>query len=241
METQLKRKAFEATDFDTRIQSDLTKSNRGGLFGGWAFLEGRDVNCTSCSMAYEMRRRGYDVVAGKTSRGRTTEQMEAFFENGHYATLFELAPPGSTSNIRPTKQQIDEAVSQLAKQGEGARGLIGGYYSTGGGHSFVYEVHHGKVEFLDPQIGYRYPDPYFVLEYMPTVQAMRTDNLRVTNAAAEALSNNTVASAILERPKNRYVYAAGLGITTVKQIKTLRNKKKAMNHVSSKKNKRSRS
>lgn len=206
LEAQLKRKAFETTDFDASINSDLRKINH-GLFGN-LFLRGRDCNCTSCSLAYEMRRRGYDVIADTTKEGRTLEQVEGFFKDGHSSLLKMnmMHNPISDESVR-------DVVNTLAKQGDGARGIINGGYSLGGAHSLAYEVHNGKVLFLEPQLGRRYDSAKDAIGNMYLVTAMRTDNLEVADAAATALRNNSVPGIFNELPSDLAITVGGEAMT----------------------------
>lgn len=203
LDSQLLRKTVEATDFDKRINDDLRKINREGWLGH-TLLAGRGVNCTSCSMAYEMRRRGYDVIASRRFLdGRTNEQVEAFFKNAKFQQMYDTALHG-----RPTADQIEQTVRSLANQGEGARGFIHGQFVGGGGHSIAYEVHNGKVHFVDGQIGSQYKDAAEAIGSMFHVDFLRTDNLAFTNEAAEAVTNNTVMSLFTELPSEFAVESA---------------------------------
>lgn len=218
LDSQLMRKQFEASDFEKQINNDLHKINRGGWFGH-LFLEGREVNCTSCSMAYEMRRRGYDVIADRRyGSGRTNEQVEALFQNAHFNNLFNTSSASFGLRTRPNKATLDMAVQSLASQGEGARGFIHGWFLGGGGHSIAYEVHNGKVYFVDGQIGRQYKDAAEALGQMWGVDFLRTDNLAFTNDAADAVINNTKASILSERPSEFAVEVSALTALTVGSV-----------------------
>lgn len=197
LDSQLKRKTFEAPDFDRAINDDLRKINREDL-AGHLLLRGREVNCTSCSMAYEMRRRGYDVVAGRTREGRTNLELERFFKRAEFDLLYTegLYPLGTAAEVH------EHVASTLLSQGEGARGIINGWYSFGGGHSIAYEVHGGKVHFVDGQIGRQYKDIQEALGNFYRADFLRTDTLALTDAAAETVLNNTTASLLTETPSN---------------------------------------
>ena len=223
LDSQLKRKVMEASDFDTQINDDLRKINREGMLGH-TFLRGRQVNCTSCSMAYEMRRRGYDVVAGTTKEGRTNETVEAFFQGAKFKPLYNNRPEINWDNPtsediynllhspKPSKEDIDNTVNVLLSQGEGARGIIHGGYYCGGAHSIAWEVHNGTVHFVDGQIGRQYKDASEAIGLMTCVDYLRTDNLVLANTAAETVRNNTAASMLEELPSSTTMKIAG-GIT----------------------------
>ena|GEM_PF-2334764 len=220
LDSQLKRKVVEASDFDKQINDDLRKINREG-WAGHILLRGRQVNCTSCSMAYEMRRRGYDVVAGKTKNGRNNEAVESFFQNGKFENIFGVATPRDgaaevdwdkwLSNRRtPDSNDLAKITRTLASQGEGARGILHGHYAVGGGHSIAYEVHNGAVHFVDGQIGRQYKDAAEAIGLMSNIDFMRTDTLPLANSAAETVRNNTFASMLDELPSNTTLKLAGI-------------------------------
>lgn len=199
LDSQLLRKTVEAADFDTQIKDDLKKINRGGMFGH-AFLRGREVNCTSCSMAYEMRRRGYDVIAGHCSDGRSELQLTQFFKGN--AKFNELHGGYSFFKVRPTDEELSNAVDALRSQGNGARGIIAGQFVRGGGHALAYEVHNNKVYFVEGQTGRIYKDAYEAIGQMYLTRYMRTDTLALNNSAVETVRNRTAASWLRESPNN---------------------------------------
>lgn len=232
LDSQLMRKTFESTDFDTAINDDLRKINREG-WAGHILLRGREVNCTSCSMAYEMRRRGYDVIAGKRAfRGRTNEEMERFFQGAEFKRLgtsfYDASDPESFtrwlhSGLPETKWECAEL--ELLQQGEGARGIINGWFVQGGGHSIAYEVHNGRVHFVDGQIGRQYKDAYEAIGQMKDFDFLRTDTLALTNDAAETVLNNTKRSLLRELPSNFAIEGGVLGAAaTVKVANALDNR-----------------
>lgn len=210
LDSQLKRKIAEAADFDTQINDDLRKINRGGLS---LFLKGRDCNCTSCSMAYEMRRRGYDVVAGRTTDGRSMAEMMTFFKDAKPVYI-----GGSNAEI------LRNTTRMLLADGEGARGIINGSFVGGGGHSIAYEVHNGRVHFVDGQLGGQYKSILSAMGSMESAAFIRTDNLALTNRAAETVRNNTLASWLGESPED-FVLAFGAGTIAYSALEYYANKK----------------
>lgn len=233
LDSQLMRKTFESTDFDTAINDDLRRINREG-WAGHLLLRGREVNCTSCSMAYEMRRRGYDVVAGRRAfRGRTNEEMEQFFQGAKFQELASDWVDSKTPPPPPDSPNFSEwwdnrylhpvdkwtyAEQELLRQGEGARGIINGWYKQGGGHSIAYEIHDGKVHFVDGQIGRQYKDAFDALGQMGSYNFLRTDTLALTNNAAETVLNNTKRSLLTELPSNLAIEGAAVGTYTAAKV-----------------------
>ena len=144
---------------------------------------GTNMNCRRCTFAYELRRRGFDVSATRTTKG-----------NGQSATgLYDAIHPGSrntgtgglTTFIRWARSgKIDQMTklndivagggaikieikedrgsnfesifSALSHQPNGSRGELGVNWTVGGGHSLAYEVFDGKPVIFDTQLGKRY-------------------------------------------------------------------------------------
>ena len=61
----------------------------------------------------------------------------------------QVSLKGDVDTLRPSANDV---ISELAKQGEGARGALSVKWNLFGGHSIAYEVRGGKVHFPDGQI-----------------------------------------------------------------------------------------
>lgn len=99
-------------------------------------------NCPNCVNAYEMRKRGYDVVAKPTTKNR--------YLNYH--------PEEAWKDIQPIKTSgngLKEIVETVTNAPEGSRFEVAITFKStkNTGHVFVAENHNGKVSFLDPQSG----------------------------------------------------------------------------------------
>lgn len=110
----------------------------------------RLINCFECSMAYEMRMRGYDVQAKEMPGGYGyVEPLHAFaIKDG-----FELSLAVSTSDREALAKEV---YSQMEKQcleyGDGARGCLGiQYWEAAAGHSMQWEVKNGEFKIIDSQ------------------------------------------------------------------------------------------
>ena len=96
------------------------------------------VNCTMCSTAYELRRRGYDVTAQKTTVGRKPKDAAAWF--------------GIQEKDIPKFKTRDEFAAALAKEPDGARGLtFSAYGNFGAHHCMIWEKKNGVVTISDGQ------------------------------------------------------------------------------------------
>lgn len=131
-------------------------------------------NCVLCTTAYDLRKRGYDVTAGKDSSGYNFFDINKWYSGAKLGTVTNLGPDGNRSR----KNLIDNTISDLSKQPNGARGNILLRWSSGGGHSIVYQVNEGKVTFLDTQIGKVYSNPQQLLKAVNSVNYVRLDNLK---------------------------------------------------------------
>ena len=151
--------------------------------------KGYRYNCSFCSTAYELRRRGYDVFANKALQGRTIDHVSNFFKNPEIHKGSELVDKDSISYVRNGLRYYDdkksnEAVSRImdriASQGEGTRGNISFHYYSGGGHDTAYEIHNGKVVLVDGQIGQLFkPDFLGSIALPDSITWFRTDNLDI--------------------------------------------------------------
>lgn len=99
---------------------------------------GARVNCTMCSTAYELRRRGYDVVAQKSTIGRTPDDAAKWFN----------IDKKDISQFK-TREAFADA---LSKEPDGARGLtFTAYGPFGSHHCMIWEKANGKITISDGQ------------------------------------------------------------------------------------------
>lgn len=138
--------------------------------------EGSGKNCTFCTTAYDIRRRGYDVHAGTTIRGYTNSQIASWYKNGKFTTIKQ-----TTDTLVDRKTAVNHIRDTIIKKsGEGSRGNITVSWSgTFSGHSMIYEVKDGKLILMDGQTNQIYKDTDFIFNRVNTtdVAFMRTDNL----------------------------------------------------------------
>lgn len=117
------------------------------------------VNCQRSVMAYEARRRGYDVIAkpalmdNDRLRKMKTNGWPDVFKNG-FSSL-EVPEGNSVSMVKESILKI------MASYGDNARAIVRVQWKFGGGHVFIAEQVKGKTVFIDPQTGKRNVSYYF--------------------------------------------------------------------------------
>ena len=169
----LKRKPSAMTPND-----DMAACNRqyskGGVYKN---------NCISCALAYDMRRRGYDVEAmpiDTTSAVNGSLPVQLGFYKGEKLETFEVP------------SNLDTAIKQFTKNvvryGDGSRGILRIRWKNGDGHATVWEVNNGSVIVRDPQNN-TVVDLSDYLRRAKTFYYFRTDNLELTNKVTEFVRN----------------------------------------------------
>lgn len=167
---------------DATPEEDLifTNAQRGGKGGSKTFN-----NCTYCTTAYDLRRRGFDVIAGTTKHGTTVSDIATWYKGGKFTRA--TVSPGLINN----KKRRQEIKDELLKQPVGARGNLCVTWSRGygSGHSMAYEITKNGLLIRDGQTGKTYTDTKSSLGNTRTIDAilsrsvltqvdyMRTDNL----------------------------------------------------------------
>lgn len=155
-----------------QIQSLVVKDiNPGYNTGQW----GSKMNCRRATLAYEMRRRGYDVTATHTSSGRGQNPLG--MENVLNPKK-RIGPTGKIANIgkavkeqwkyerhnvvspylsRQKTTEPSQIFRALNEQPDGARGELSMIWKGGmGGHSMAWERIKGETVIFDTQTGQRY-------------------------------------------------------------------------------------
>ena len=131
------------------------------------------TNCQSCVVAYEARRRGYDVEA--KPRGNMNLTQDKLAKNADIAwnnpkTGLYADQIFNTPNIRTSKQATNWLDQNIQ---EGARYAMGhGWKGTNGakGHVITATKENGKLKFFDPQSGKSYEGDSLT-EYMSRVKS----------------------------------------------------------------------
>lgn len=145
---------------------------------------GYTQNCAYCTLAYDMRQRGYNVEASSVSQdtANTEEVIESWYKGGEFTHA-------SSTNPKDIEKEI------LENNPEGSRGQFCCFWSGGGGHSLVYEVKGGEVWIRDCQVGRKMKlknynmSQYFTKDRRYRPMFMRTDNLELTDRSLVGVKN----------------------------------------------------
>ena len=169
----LKRKTTE-----TNQNEDMAACNPKYLKGGVY-----KNNCISCALAYDMRRRGYDVESSPidtTSATNGSLPVQLGFYKGEKLETYEVP------------NDPDVAVKQFTKNivsyGDGSRGMLRIRWKNGDGHAVVWEVNDGSVIVRDPQNN-TFVDLSDYMRRAKTFYYFRTDNLEPTEKVTRFVKN----------------------------------------------------
>lgn len=149
-------------------------------------------NCQRCVVAYELRRRGYDVEALPTYDGDTKPYVAHSADSGQvYARWMGAFQNASPKHIGANTS--DEASANLRKRmrgfGNGSRGVVQVFWKQGGGHVFNVENVGGRIKAYDAQTGKSVKLTEYMNEAKPgSVNLIRTDNLRMSDRAKAFVS-----------------------------------------------------
>ena len=118
-----------------------------------------DENCGACTIAYDLRRRGYDVAAVdedtyRKSGGTLNDLVDCYdnaklIDQSYIARKYNISEKSSTGH--PTKELVSCMEKEMLSGGEGARGNFLTVWSLGGGHSISWEVENGEIVYRDCQ------------------------------------------------------------------------------------------
>lgn len=147
---------------------------------------GTAANCRRCTFAYEMRRRGNNVQATRTTMatGQNTKGLYKAITPGARRPIGK--PKGLESlwgkiKVDPNPNAIFKS---LSKQPNGARGELGIGFKMGGGHSLAWEIVKGKPIIFDTQKHITYSKPEDITRVMNSTNAAgitRLDNVKLNN------------------------------------------------------------
>lgn len=140
-------------------------------------FEAYKANCQRCVLAYEARRRGYDVTALPTYSGDLLPYSRDY--------LKALSNPKTVD----TGKSVRKIQSQMKQYGSGSRAII--RVANGhDGHVFIAENIGGKISYVDPQTNERFSK--LSLKYVSVSSVTRIDNQQFTEYARHAFTRQKV-------------------------------------------------
>lgn len=147
--------------------------------------EGRTRNCPYCTLAYDMRRRGYDVEANASSIGMNKAEIVKMWEGAKFES------PKKTASTNTPQDNSKNLYSELASYGDGARGAFRVTWEKGGGHIMNWENIDGQTYIIDCQSNTVMPEWKFSRSVSSginwdEVQYFRTDNLELSQYITDA-------------------------------------------------------
>lgn len=179
-----KKTGFRLKDHESTPEEDMKHINPGYK----NFDANTKNNCMLCTMAYELRRRGYDVQAGFSTTGYKSSDTLKWWPKGKIESAYSM-PKDKKEMLKESfktefgvggKEKYQKLSQLLFKYGDGARGNLMLLFSGGGGHSVVWENSGGKLIIRDCQSNKTYSSPAQIKRILSatlSAQAMRTDNI----------------------------------------------------------------
>lgn len=183
------------------------------------------INCMSCTLAYDMRRRGYDVEAAPYDLNETWQPLietigdlykgvtpDDWFVSELSGETPHLTDPNYWDVIETQTQEMYDKVSdEFDKMTDGAYGQFCVHWDSGGGHSIAWEKEAGKITLRDCQSNKTYDfedikhsDFYYSVE---TVFVLRTDDKEFSDGALKRVRNADHVEEVdkfLERMRKKY-------------------------------------
>lgn len=116
-------------------------------------------NCVLCSTAYDMRRRGYEVIAKKTYFGRHFENtVEKWYPGAERVRVKNLPQKRGLFGVKAKKSEIESRITKaMSALPDNSRGIIHidqGRYGIN--HAMNFERKDGVTSFIDAQSGHVY-------------------------------------------------------------------------------------
>lgn len=145
---------------------------------GNALTHSRQNNCYECTLAYEARRRGYDVQANTCPGGRAMDIFHAFDVTDKIKVTIDPLDGTNLSNKEKAEICYSEIEKKCLSYGEGARGMLGIQYADyPSGHAMTWLVENGEFKIIDPQHGGQNgKDTFLLCDAGKGVNVCRLDN-----------------------------------------------------------------
>ena len=191
-----KKTGFHLKTKEMSAEEDLVYVNPG--YKNWD--ANTKNNCVFCAVAFELRRRGYDVQANKANQGYDDiSLMPDYFKGAKYTFIDGglsddeiFANDGVIPKNRQAKM-IDNTIYAIKNQPNGARGELSivwdGAYS---GHALSYSNENGKIVIYDAQSNKMIKDIESIGRFLgkaSQIQICRLDNLELNTKYIKEVAN----------------------------------------------------
>lgn len=179
---RINRSSVDAEDINKIIDDNVRETNPAYKNGGPQYRQ----NCQRCVVAYEMRRRGYDVIAkpavvgadGKLSeRDPLYKSWNAVFKGARLAPCF-----GNDGGYTAV-------LSQMQRWDDGAVAMVTVQWKSQGAHVFIAQNINGTIRFVDPQTGNLACQEYFTNARNGATMIARIDQLEPTELVEKCIKN----------------------------------------------------
>lgn len=144
-------------------------------------------NCAECTLAYDMRRRGYEVETIENKTGGTdVETVKSWYNGAEPVTLYDLYKANGQNVLKSTfaDPSSDEAIGyvedKMRSYAGNARGHLFIEWKYGGAHDVAWQTDGDKVFLVDAQSG----EIHNVEDYLKrakNIEFFRCDNLELSD------------------------------------------------------------
>lgn len=213
-EPEFMKKIPKISDNYSTKENDMSDINEGYD----PYDSDKSTNCANCTVAYELRCRGYDVQAA----GRDTDKeymagkkLSDIYENADTIPLKENGKEDKYEDIlnnfgktRSKKYNYNADIVKdaiIKHSGKNTRGEIGVIWKSGSGHSMVYEVDKkGEITIRDCQINrsYKLDD---IVDVVNNISITRTDNLKLKKNVVNCVETNKHEVETVDRESLRFI------------------------------------
>lgn len=140
--------------------------------------EGYMQNCANCTLAYDLRRRGYDVDASWNPNSTNIDSILEWYNLNDNDVLG--VDKGDQKISRSEAKQIEKQLKSMYPEGSYGHMLL--YWADGGGHDVVWSIENGKTVIRDCQSN----EVVNIEDYLTKCTAMdmfRADDKELTDKA----------------------------------------------------------
>lgn len=151
-------------------------------------------NCQRCVIAYELRRRGYDVTAQPTYKNDNLPSQAYRDRQGrrwsYWMGAFQGAKPESIAAGGP-EAAVKALNAAMKRYGDGSRAVLQLVWRGGMGHVVNVEYRNGRVYLNDAQSGGKYSARELFAEVRTAdTQLVRVDNLKISERAKKSVTKD---------------------------------------------------